>query len=55
MRSHLLTPGAITVIDVAFDTVVDGAGVHGEVISIFTRPRVRSNAPMEITFLIRVD
>lgn len=42
-------------IDVVFETVVDGPGVHGEVIRIVTRPSIRSTAPIEITFLIRVE
>lgn len=42
-------------IDVAFQTVVDGPGVHGEVIGIVTRPALRPAEPSEITFLIRVE
>ena len=42
-------------IDIAFDTVVDGPGVHGEVIRVVTRPIVQSAKPAEITFLIEVD
>ena len=55
MRSRRLAPGEQTVLDVRFDTLVDGPGVHGEVIQIDSNdPASQSRHPLqgEITFRI---
>ena len=39
MRSHRLTPGQQTFLDIDFNPRVDGLGRHGELVRLFTNDR----------------
>lgn len=57
MRSHQLTPGQQTLVDIAFLTDVDGPGQHGEAIDLLANdPHLPHHQPPshDLWFLITV-
>ena len=58
VRSHQLAPGEETLIDVVFETEIDGPGEHGEVIDIVSNdPASQARQPMQhdLSFNIQVE
>lgn len=61
VRSHRLSPGQQTQIDVTFYTRIDGPGRHGEIVRLFTNDPVATRAitsfPLktEVAFYITVN